>query len=597
MRTNLFAYLEKISNDLAVSVSNSKLGTSISRYSFNKYLSIPIVISNRLFNKMCDNEAMTKDQFVTGLFKLLIAKTKAKRRILFGMMDIEERGLIGEKEIQLFINFLLPGFNLDKAFPKKPNMSLDQVAEVDLFDLFYNEIVKNIMSSPSVEYYTAGVRCAYSDTDVRGRCLQIEGENEDCSSDEERLLTELEDTRPDIKLPQFKKIKNKFFNDGITDEYTITEQCKVSKTQIETCEVKMNPTYEGYAYRSKSNGSFKKIWLVLLGRDLYYFKSKSREQIRDIRNLSTAFVSEVKLTKLKGVDAYSFTIYFNKPQVFICTKRDDATKWVNNIKKVNGQRDIKLEYEILNTLGEGGFAKVKLGINKQTGSKCAIKVLDKSKLTTEDLERVITERDILKHCNHRNIVSYIDSYEDKDYIYLIMEYMEFDLINYLQTCSTKLHENKVRWIIKEVAEGVKYLHYNGLMHRDLKLDNIMISRTSDGFTVKLTDFGLSDITSRQTCKYKCGTIYYIAPEMIQNLNYNCSIDIWSIGVVLYYLLFHKLPWNGDDEDHVSRNICKKDLYIPDKCSMEVKDLLMKCLEKTPRDRISCDELIIHPWLL
>lgn len=165
------------------------------------------------------------------------------------------------------------------------------------------------------------------------------------------------------------------------------------------------------------------------------------------------------------------------------------------------------------------------------------------------------ETKILKFCSHPNIVSMLDSFESLDNIYIVMEYMkEGDLLSFLRNSRVALTECMVSNIVFQVASSINYLHQCGIIHRDLKLENILIKTYTDkSFLIKIGDFGLSAVTSpSQDAAERHGTLHYLAPEILELKSYDCSVDIWSLGVITYTLISGAFPFDDIDEAALTR---------------------------------------------
>jgi serine/threonine protein kinase len=154
--------------------------------------------------------------------------------------------------------------------------------------------------------------------------------------------------------------------------------------------------------------------------------------------------------------------------------------------------------------------------------------------------------------------------------------------------------------MNQIASGIKYLHQYGIVHRDLKPDNIMITQQNEYGVLKIMDFGLSKIVSpneRMVDGY--GTLSYVAPEVLLRTPYNKEVDIWSMGVILFYMLSGRLPFRGKQEQEVAEKIVYDPLVFDeddwDTRSQKVQDLISRCLEKKKEDRITIEEFINHPW--
>ena len=261
-------------------------------------------------------------------------------------------------------------------------------------------------------------------------------------------------------------------------------------------------------------------------------------------------------------------------------------------------------YEIVENIGEGKFGIVKLCKNKTTGMKVAVKILTRSKIGEVDIELVYSELEIMKLVRHPNIVSLVDLFENSENIFIVMDYYKGgDLSEYLKKHNYSLAEHQLAKLIKQIANGIKYLHEYGIVHRDLKPDNIMLSDMSDEPKVKIMDFGLSKIMGvNETTDDGYGTLSFVAPEVLLRKPYNREIDIWSIGVIIYYSLTGILPFDDeeDDEEKIAKQTVYQEVCFPSKYwrnrSPEVIDLIKKCIIKEPERRIHIDDLINHKWL-
>ena len=160
-------------------------------------------------------------------------------------------------------------------------------------------------------------------------------------------------------------------------------------------------------------------------------------------------------------------------------------------------------------------------------------------------------------------------------------------------------------IIYQIALGVNYLHKFGIVHRDLKPDNIMVAEKNinsneENIIIKIMDFGFSKIVSKQEKLIEgLGTLYYASPELIQNSPYNIEIDIWSIGVIIYYMFTGCYPFYGKEEEEIEEKILEENVEFKDgewgNISDKVQDLISKCLEKNPEERITIEQFLMHPW--
>ena len=153
----------------------------------------------------------------------------------------------------------------------------------------------------------------------------------------------------------------------------------------------------------------------------------------------------------------------------------------------------------------------------------------------------------------------------------------------------------------QIANGVKYLHKYGIVHRDLKPENIMITKQNNIDIIKIMDFGLSKIVSSQEKMIDgYGTLSYVSPEVLLRVPYNKEVDIWSLGIILFYMLCGHLPFKGSNQSIVADKIVNDDLEFDEyewkKMSKDVKKLISGCLIKEPEERITIEEFLNHPWI-
>ncbi len=257
---------------------------------------------------------------------------------------------------------------------------------------------------------------------------------------------------------------------------------------------------EGFAHTfSEKKVKIKPYWLVLLGPDLYYYENESKEKFVKMKSLYGCFVKGRLSMMFKGQKYYCFEILFkDKTRKYLVKSKEESLEWAKKIRTALGYKNLFESYEVLDDLGKGSYGLVKIGLDIKKKEKVAIKIINKGKLSPKELDCVSTEIEILKFCKHPNIVNFIDHFENSEYIFIILEYIKHgDLskfLNKLQKNKTIVSEAIAASITYQIANGLHYLHQYGVIHRDLKLENIMVkSYDSNKIEVKILDFGLSKI--------------------------------------------------------------------------------------------------------
>jgi serine/threonine protein kinase len=254
------------------------------------------------------------------------------------------------------------------------------------------------------------------------------------------------------------------------------------------------------------------------------------------------------------------------------------------------------QYELKTKLGKGTFGTVYLGKHIPSKNKIAVKMINREGLKPEQQNRLEQEILCQRSVTSDYIVSLIDVQKTENNFYLILEYCEGgDLGQFIKTHGPVDEETTQRWM-QNLAEGFKALKSKNIIHRDLKLQNILMSENSTKAVLKLADFGMSRFLDNDLAQTWLGTPLYMAPEMFRNKEgYDFKADIWSLGVVMYEMLTGEAPIRVQKREDIplaQKNLKKWPPGISSTCS----DLLSKLLTYNPKDRISFEELFIHPFI-
>ena len=255
------------------------------------------------------------------------------------------------------------------------------------------------------------------------------------------------------------------------------------------------------------------------------------------------------------------------------------------------------DYLLGDTLGIGSFGRVRLATSVSTGEKVAIKVVSKDSISdVGDIERVYREMFILTSLKHGNIIKLFEVLDTAKAIMLVMEYADAgELLEYIAK-RVRLSEGEACRVFQQIVAGLEYCHRKKIIHRDLKLENILMNK--DG-CVKIADFGLSNtIKFGQKMGTACGTPSYTAPEMIKNKEYaGASVDVWSLGVILFALVAGYLPFEARSVPLLYKKISKGSFVFPDYISSHCKDIIGSMLCIDPERRADINFIRSHRWFL
>eukprot|EP00270_Netrium_digitus_P007111 TRINITY_DN2064_c1_g1_i2.p1 TRINITY_DN2064_c1_g1~~TRINITY_DN2064_c1_g1_i2.p1 ORF type:complete len:534 (-),score=134.10 TRINITY_DN2064_c1_g1_i2:90-1691(-) len=287
----------------------------------------------------------------------------------------------------------------------------------------------------------------------------------------------------------------------------------------------------------------------------------------------------------------------------LATEHHDVEK-KKDVGNVLGRptEDVRDTYTIGRELGRGQFGVTYLCTEKTTGEQYACKSIAKRKLVSkEDREDVAREVAIMHHLSgHPHIVTVRGAYEDKQNVHIVMELCAggelFDRIlargHYSEAAAASL--------LRTIVDVVNYCHSHGVIHRDLKPENFLLSSKKQDAALKATDFGLSVFFKPgETFTDIVGSAYYVAPEVLSR-KYSKEADVWSCGVILYILLCGVPPFWAENEQGIFDSVLKGHIDFDSdpwpRISKDAKDLVRKMLRQNPRERISAQEVLNHPWV-
>ncbi|TRY92834.1 hypothetical protein DNTS_024899 [Danionella cerebrum] len=264
--------------------------------------------------------------------------------------------------------------------------------------------------------------------------------------------------------------------------------------------------------------------------------------------------------------------------------------------------DISSIYQIFadEVLGSGQFGIVYGGKHRKTGRDVAIKVIDKMRFPTKQESQLRNEVAILQNLHHPGIVNLECMFETPERVFVVMEKLHGDMLEMiLSSEKSKLPERNTRFLVTQILVALRHLHFKNIVHCDLKPENVLLASAEPFPQVKLCDFGFARIIGEKSFRRSVvGTPAYLAPEVLRSKGYNRSLDMWSVGVIIYVSLSGTFPFNEDED--INEQIQNAAFMYPPtpwrEISAEATDLINNLLQVKMRKRYSVDKTLSHPWL-
>ena len=290
----------------------------------------------------------------------------------------------------------------------------------------------------------------------------------------------------------------------------------------------------------------------------------------------------------------------NNYQEFYTEDEQTLNNWLDALSRVCILTEIEEEFKLIEKIGEGSFAEVYFAKGLTDGKDYAVKQILKRRLkkSNNGVERLIDEIKVMRELKSEHIVKLHYVYESNCYLYLVLEYAgSKDLFQRIIERGPFSEEEAAK-LIRRLLFGLRCMHSNNYVHRDIKLENLFITAESD---LKIGDFGLACSIKSKSMLDKCGSPGYVAPEILRGKKYDSKVDVFSAGVVLFIVLSGTSPFQGEDPQEVLRKneICKLVFEEENwgKVSSLAKSMVKELTQPNPSNRPSSSEALRHPWIL
>ncbi|CAH1642270.1 unnamed protein product [Spodoptera littoralis] len=252
-------------------------------------------------------------------------------------------------------------------------------------------------------------------------------------------------------------------------------------------------------------------------------------------------------------------------------------------------------FRLEKTLGKGQTGLVKLGVHCVTGKKVAIKIINREKLSESVLMKVEREIAIMKLIEHPHVLGLSDVYENKKYLYLVLEHVSGgELFDYLVK-KGRLTPKEARRFFRQIISALDFCHSHSICHRDLKPENLLLDERNN---IKIADFGMASLQpAGSLLETSCGSPHYACPEVIRGEKYDGRrADVWSCGVILYALLVGALPFDDDNLRQLLEKVKRGVFHVPHFVPPDCQQLLRGMIEVNPEKRMTLAEITRHPWV-
>lgn len=597
-------------------------GETINRTTFLQFFQLPVTSKQglwgeRLFDKFDKHKSgrIDYDEFTMGLSACIKGSEQEKVRLIFSLYDLSEDGYIGKSE---FLTMIHNTYKSTLRNSQSPEISVDPPEEI--------KSLTSLSRKPSPKRPERYASAALIHRNESQLPANIEHLVED-------IMSELNVEEDKISFEQFEKFVHEHprimevFDNAFHQEIWVARTLDRSgravrshslcfcgkkpanestygpKFSLEPPTVSLSEAKSGWLLEKTRTADFKKVYSVLRGNTLLLYSTPAASLASKVIFLEGCFIDPLSEFSQGKNHGFSITHQYEgfKPMSFWTSSRKERDNWVIKLQVSAKARRLEDFYELQERLGSGKFSDVYLAKERLTDFKWAVKIIDKTRLNEAEKELLRSEISILKLLNHPNVVEMKEVFEDKKKMFVVLELAEggelFERIHQKRVFS----EYMANHVTKQLLETIKYLHSVGIVHRDIKPENILLSDNSDLPTIKVADFGLSKLIGPEdTLDVPCGTLGYVAPEVLMMRRYGREVDMWSIGVVLFLMVRGRLPFDSKDKQSLIEKTIEANVDISghywEKMTTQCRDFLEKLLTKDPAARLTPEQGLQHSWI-
>ena len=345
-------------------------------------------------------------------------------------------------------------------------------------------------------------------------------------------------------------------------------------------------------------------WYVIRDSFLYTYGKQTDLRPSHVLFLEGCFVEAVSHEERSAKCRYGLEIILNEEQhksrFLYCASAAQRQQWMEAIRYHANVHSVEEYYDIREELGVGRFSSVRMAISKQSGKQYACKIIDKSDIDEKEREAMRTEIAVLKLLNHPHIIKCKNVFENRRQMFIVMTFVRggdlFDRI----VKRRRFPERVAQRVMYDLLSVVSYLHLRGIVHNDLKPENIMMASEDDDSEIIIGDFGLSKFAmDQERFTMAQGTLAYVSPEVLKGTGYGKEVDLWSCGVILYLLVSGQLPFDSQDREQIIEKTCEGRIPFERRCfadiSEECRALIRGLLTVDVERRLTCQQALSHPW--